>query len=285
MKKGLRINPSITDRSDESLKSYFRDVSKIPLLNPELEKEVAKKAKDGDEQAIQILIKSNLRFVISVAKQYQGKGLPLVDLIQEGNYGLIQSTKLFDPDKGYKFISYAVWWIRQSIIKALSDQCRTIRVPLSQISRSIKLGKISEQFEQIEGRKPTNEELRDYTDMNEKEINNALSSYNKTVSLTASFNDEDTGCLVDIIPDSNSELSDSNKEKEDNNEVLEEILSKLSYRDRDVLRMAFGLGCATMQNEEIACRFGIGCERVRQITNSALDYLRENCKEELKELM
>lgn len=285
MKKGLRINPSITDRSDESLKMYFRDVSKIPLLNPELEKEVTRKAKNGDKQAIQILIKSNLRFVISVAKQYQGKGLPLVDLIQEGNYGLIQSIKLFDPDKGYKFISYAVWWIRQSIIKALSDQCRTVRIPLSQISRSIKLSKVSEQFEQVEGRKPTNEELRDYTDMNEKEINNALSSYNKTISLTAPFNDEDAGCLVDIIPDSNSELSDSNKEKEDNNEILEEILSKLSYRDRDVLRMSFGLGCDMMQNEEIACRFGIGCERVRQITNSALEYLRENCKEELKELI
>ena len=284
-KRGIRITPSITDRSDESLKSYFRDVSRIPLLTSEEEKVVAKKAKEGDGKAVQRLIESNLRFVISVAKQYQGKGLPLVDLVQEGNYGLIQSIRLFDPDKGYKFISYAVWWIRQAIIKALSDQCRTIRIPLSQTSKNGKLAKVIEQFEQVEGRKPTSEELSAYINMSEKEINTALSSYNRIVSLTTPFNDDEAGCLLDIVPNSNSELSDANEERKDNSKILEEILSKLPYRDRDILRMSLGLGIMPMQNEEIANRFGIGYERVRQIVQHSIEYLRENCMEEFKELI
>lgn len=284
-KRGIRITPSITDRSDESLKSYFRDVSRIPLLTPEEEKIVARKAKEGDRKAIQKLIESNLRFVISVAKQYQGKGLPLVDLVQEGNYGLVQSIRLFDPDKGYKFISYAVWWIRQAIIKALADQCRTIRIPLSQTSKNGKLAKVIEQFEQVEGRKPTSEELSAYVDMNEREINNALSSYNRIVSLTTPFNDDEVGCLLDVVPNNNSELSDANEERKDNNKILEEILSKLPYRDRDILRMSLGLGIMPMQNEEIANRFGIGYERVRQIIQHAIEYLRENCMEDFKELV
>lgn len=284
-KRGIRITPSITDRSDESLKSYFRDVSRISLLTPEEEKIVARKAKEGDRKAIQKLIESNLRFVISVAKQYQGKGLPLVDLVQEGNYGLVQSIRLFDPDKGYKFISYAVWWIRQAIIKALADQCRTIRIPLSQTSKNSKLAKVIEQFEQVEGRKPTSEELSAYIDMSEKEINTALSSYNRIVSLTTPFNDDEAGCLLDIVPNSNSELSDANEERKDNSKILEEILSKLPYRDRDILRMSLGLGIMPMQNEEIANRFGIGYERVRQIVQHAIEYLRENCIEDFKELV
>lgn len=284
-KQGIRITPSITDRSDESLKSYFRDVSRISLLTPEEEKIVARKAKEGDRKAIQKLIESNLRFVISVAKQYQGKGLPLVDLVQEGNYGLVQSIRLFDPDKGYKFISYAVWWIRQAIIKALADQCRTIRIPLSQTSKNSKLAKVIEQFEQVEGRKPTSEELSAYIDMNEREINNALSSYNRIVSLTTPFNDDEVGCLLDVVPNNNSELSDANEERKDNNKILEEILSKLPYRDRDILRMSLGLGIMPMQNEEIANRFGIGYERVRQIIQHAIEYLRENCMEDFKELV
>lgn len=284
-KRGIRITPSITDRSDESLKSYFRDVSRISLLTPEEEKIVARKAKEGDRKAIQKLIESNLRFVISVAKQYQGKGLPLVDLVQEGNYGLVQSIRLFDPDKGYKFISYAVWWIRQAIIKALADQCRTIRIPLSQTSKNSKLAKVIEQFEQVEGRKPTSEELSAYIDMNEREINNALSSYNRVVSLTTPFNDDEVGCLLDVVPNNNSELSDANEERKDNNKILEEILSKLPYRDRDILRMSLGLGIMPMQNEEIANRFGIGYERVRQIIQHAIEYLRENCMEDFKELV
>ena len=187
--------------------------------------------------------------------------------------------------KGYKFISYAVWWIRQAIIKALSDQCRTIRIPLSQTSKNGKLAKVIEQFEQVEGRKPTSEELSAYINMSEKEINTALSSYNRIVSLTTPFNDDEAGCLLDIVPNSNSELSDANEERKDNSKILEEILSKLPYRDRDILRMSLGLGIMPMQNEEIANRFGIGYERVRQIVQHSIEYLRENCMEEFKELI
>lgn len=283
--KSFKITPSITDRQDASLGLYFKDVSKLSLLSPKEEIELTRKVKNGDEKAIKKLIESNLRFVISVAKQYQGKGLPLVDLIQEGNLGLIQSAKLFNPDKGFRFISYAVWWIRQSIMKAISDQCRTIRVPMSQVVCISKINKASERFEQKHGRKPSPEELEQDTNIEVSKINSTLAYNNKAMSLDSPFSDDDVSCLLDVIPNDNAIPADTSTNKEDLVNGIEHVLSKLSFRDRDVLRMSFGIGMQPMSNDEIAKRFGIGTERVRQIQHSAINFIRKNYINELKDLL
>ena len=213
--KSFKITPSITDRQDASLGLYFRDVSKLPMISPEEEIELTKKIKNGDERAAEKLIKANLRFVISVAKQYQGKGLPLVDLIQEGNCGLIEASKKFDETRGFRFISYAVWWIRQSIMKAISDQCRTIRVPMSQVVCISKINKASERFEQKHGRKPSPEELEQDTNIEVSKINSTLAYNNKAMSLDSPFSDDDVSCLLDVIPNDNAILADTSTNRED----------------------------------------------------------------------
>lgn len=283
--KSFKITPSITDRQDASLGLYFKDVSKLSLLSPKEEIELTRKVKNGDEKAIKKLIESNLRFVISVAKQYQGKGLPLIDLIQEGNCGLIQSARLFDPDKGFRFISYAVWWIRQSIMKAISEQCRTIRVPMNQVVYINKINKATEKFEQLNGRKPSLEELEEETKIEASKINSTMASAGRAVSLESSLKDEEVSCLLDIIPDEGAPPADSDATSNDLSNGIEAILAKLSYRDSDILRMSFGIGMQPMPNDEIANRFGIGTERVRQIQHSAINFIRKNYINDLKELL
>ncbi len=283
--KSLKITPSITDRQDASLGLYFKDVSKQPMISPEEEIELTKEIKKGNNAAAEKLIRANLRFVISVAKQYQGKGLPLIDLIQEGNCGLIEASKKFDESRGFRFISYAVWWIRQSIMKAISDQCRTIRVPMSQVVCISKINKASDKFEQLHGRKPSPEEIEDEVNLDVSKINTTLASNNKAVSLDSPFKDEEASCLLDVIPNEDSMPADSDASKNDVSNGIEFILSKLSFRDRDVIRMSFGIGMHPMPNEEIANRFGIGSERVRQIQHSALNYIRKNYSDELKDLL
>lgn len=283
--KSLRITQSITDRQDASLSSYFRDVSRIPLLSAEKEKELIKRIKSGDKKAENELIEANLRFVISVAKQYQNKGLSLVDLIQEGNLGMIQSIKHFNPDRGFKFISYAVWWIRQAIIKAISDQCRTIRVPANQVASINKINKATEQFEQLYGRKPSTRELGELVDLDYDKVCLTMTLMNRSVSLESPVRDEDTSCLLDIIPNDDAISTDTEVSKNDLSNELERILSKLSYRDRDVLRMSFGIGMNPIPNEEIAKRFGIGSERVRQIQRNAIKYIRDHYIDDLRELL
>lgn len=283
--KSFKITQSITDRQDASLGLYFKDVSKLSLLSPEEEIELTKKIKKGDEKATKKLIESNLRFVISVAKQYQGKGIPLVDLIQEGNLGLIQSAQLFDPNKGFRFISYAVWWIRQSIMKAISEQCRTVRVPMSQVVYLNKINKASEKFEQLNGRKPSAEELEEETEIEASKINSTMASAGRAISLESPLKDEEVNCLLDIIPDEGATPADNDATRNDLSNGIEAILAKLSYRDSDILRMSFGIGMQPMPNDEIANRFGIGTERVRQIQHSAINFIRKNYINDLKELL
>lgn len=283
--RSFKISQSITDRQDASLGAYFKDVSKLSMISPEEEVELTRRIKNGDYKAMEKLIKANLRFVISVAKQYQGKGLPLVDLIQEGNCGLIEASKKFDESRGFRFISYAVWWIRQSIMKAISDQCRTIRIPMSQVVCIGKINKASEKFEQENGRKPSPEELEECTNISIDKVNNVLSSNNKAVSLDSPFKDEDVSCLLDIVPNENATSADSSVSNEDLSSSIEYILSKLSYRERDIIRMSFGIGMDPMTNEEIANRFGIGCERVRQIQHNAIKHIRKKYSNQLKELI
>lgn len=283
--KSFKITQSITDRKDTSLGIYFKDVSKLSMITPEKEIELTKRIKLGDNAAAKELITANLRFVISVAKQYQNKGLDLVDLIQEGNIGLIEASRKFDETRGYRFISYAVWWIRQAIMKAISEQCRTVRVPMSQIVNMSKINKMSEKFEQKNGRAPSMKEIEEETNLNRKKINMSLASTYRSVSLESPFKDEDASCLLDVLPNDNSESTDATALKSDLVIEIERILSKLSYREQDVLRMSFGIGVQAMSNDEIANRFGIGGERVRQIQHSAINHIRSKYKNELSELL
>ena len=283
--KSFKITQSITDRKDASLGIYFKDVSKLSMITPEKEVELTKRMKLGDKAAANELVTANLRFVISVAKQYQNKGLDLVDLIQEGNIGMLEAAYKFDETRGYRFISYAVWWIRQSIMRAISEQCRTVRVPMSQIVNMSKINKMSEKFEQKNGRAPSMEEIEEETNLNRKKINMSLASTYRSVSLESPLRDEDVSCLLDVLPNDNSESTDTTALKSDLILEIERILSKLSYREQDVLRMSFGIGVQAMSNDEIANRFGIGGERIRQIQHSAISHIRNKYKNELSELL
>lgn len=283
--KSFKITQSITDRKDASLGIYFKDVSKLSMITPEKEVELTKRIKLGDKAAANELVTANLRFVISVAKQYQNKGLDLIDLIQEGNIGMLEAAYKFDETRGYRFISYAVWWIRQSIMRAISEQCRTVRVPMSQIVNMSKINKMSEKFEQKNGRVPSMEEIEEETNLNRNKINMSLASTYRSVSLESPLRDEDISCLLDILPNDNSESTDTTALKSDLVIEIERILSKLSYREQDVLRMSFGIGVQAMSNDEIANRFGIGGERVRQIQHSAINHIRNKYKNELSELL
>ena len=283
--KSFKITQSITDRKDASLGIYFKDVSKLSMITPEKEVELTKRIKLGDKAAANELVTANLRFVISVAKQYQNKGLDLVDLIQEGNIGMLEAAYKFDETRGYRFISYAVWWIRQSIMRAISEQCRTVRVPMSQIVNMSKINKMSEKFEQKNGRTPSMEEIEEETNLDRKKINMSLASTYRSVSLESPLRDEDASCLLDVLPNDNSESTDTTALKSDLIIEIEHILSKLSYRERDVLRMSFGIGVQAMSNDEIANRFGIGGERIRQIQHSAINHIRNKYKNELSELL
>ena len=281
--KSFKITQSITDRQDASLGLYFKDVSKQSMLNAEEEAQVTQRIREGDKSAINRLVTANLRFVISVAKQYQNKGLSLVDLIQEGNLGLIEGAKRYDPSKGVKFISYAVWWIRQSIMHALSDKCRTVRIPMNQIVNINKITKATEKLEQELGRAPSIEELSNETSISTSNLNLTISSSNKALSLDTPFKDEDANCLLDIIP--NDSFADDNIIQESISNEVEEVLLKLSNRESDVIRMSFGIGVETMQNEEIANRFGIGSERVRQIQHEAIERIRLKYSDDLKKVL
>ena len=283
--RSLKITQSITDRQDASLGVYFKDVSKQPLIDINEEIALAKKAKEGDKAALDKLITSNLRFVISVAKQYQNKGLDLIDLIQEGNLGLARAASTYDETKGFRFISYAVWWIRQSIMHAISSQCRTVRIPMSQVVYMNKINKASAKFEQEHGRKPVPEEIEEETNLTSDKISFTLTSSNRTLSLETPFKDEEASCLLDILPNENSEGADRELIQSDISQEIETVLNKLSYRERDIIRMSFGLGMSPMQNEEIANRFGIGCERVRQIQHEVITKIREEYSDILRTLL
>ena len=283
--KSLRITQSITDRQDASLGLYFKDVSKQPRISAEEEVALAQKIKEGDESASDKLVRANLRFVISVAKQYQNKGLSLIDLVQEGNIGLIEAAKRYDESRGFKFISYAVWWIRQAIIKAISEQCRTIRVPMNQIVYMNKINKTTEKFEQENERKPSLEELEAKTGISADKITLNMSSISKTLSLDTPFKDEEVGCLLDIMPNKNSPDADDFVMEESISKEVESVLSNLSYREGDIIRMVFGLGMSPMTLEEIAARFGVGAERVRQIQHEALNKIKEKYSDILRGLL
>lgn len=283
--RGFKITQSITDRQDASLGIFFKEVSKIPMATVEEEIELSKRIKNGDMSAANRLVEANLRFVISVAKQYQNKGIPLIDLIQIGVLGALEGAKRWDESRGFKFISYAVWWIRQAIMQAISLESRTIRVPMNQIVNMNKINKASEKLEQKHERTPSVEEISSETELDSGKINLTLSSINKSISLNTPFSDEEAGCLLDIIPDSNSNSTDNNISQETESNEIEFVLSKLTNRESDIIRMSFGIGTDQMSLEEISGRFGIGSERVRQIQSEAISKIRKKYSNILRALL
>ena len=282
--KSLQIKQSITDRSDTALKSYLKDVNRYPLLTVGEEKELGKKIKEGDKNAFNKLVTSNLRFVISVAKQYQGQGIDLIDLIQEGNEGLIEATKKWDVDKGFKFISYAVWWIRQKIVLALSNKSRMIRIPTSQIVLLQKINKMITDFEVKNERSPSDAEISKLTGIPEYKIPNILAAITRFVSVDSPISDDES-TMVDIIPNKNSISSDYNLIEESKNNEIDRIINILTPREQDIIRMYFGLRCDPMTLDNISNKFGITNERTRQIKDGAIKALKNKYLNKVKDIL
>lgn len=262
----LKIKQSITNRGG-TLGSYFKDVSKESFIDAEEEVRLAKRIKEGDKDALDKLVKANLRFAISVAKQYQNNGLPLEDLIQEANLGLCKAATLFDETRGFKFISYAVWWIRQYILLALSNHSRNIRIPANQVSVINKINKKISSFEQEHNRKPTSSEISELMDMPKERVEELTQSAIRSVSLDTSINDDENSTLLDVIP---------GEEPVDNSIDLTEVLNLLTNREHDVIMLYFGIGVPELPQDEIANLFGLTSERIRQIKETAIKKLRKD---------
>jgi len=258
-------NKKFIDTSEESISHYLKEVRKIDILTPEEEIIVARKVKEGDEKAIEKLITSNLRFVISVAKEYQGQGIPLVDLIAEGNYGLIKATDRFDPTRGFRFISYAVWWIKQSIIQSLNEQSRTVRLPVNITNQISKIKKEMTRFEQENERTATNNDF-DISILNQPSCRSLNDKINEN-------GDE----VLDILSDKSDNDDNENSEEILKNEI-ESTMSILNKRERDIIQMYFGLDGQPMTLEQIGDEYGLTKERIRQIKEKALRRLKNNCE-------
>ena len=272
----LKIGDKITKRDDAALDKYLVDISREKLISTDEEVELAQKIHKGDQRALNKLVRANLRFVVSVAKQYQNQGLSLNDLVNEGNIGLVKAAQKFDETRGFKFISYAVWWIRQSILQAISEQSRIVRMPLNQVGFQSKLSKAIVNFEQENERRPSVQELADILETDEEKVREALGTNGKKVSVDAPFQDEESGSLIDIMTDETAPATDNKMERESLSKDLDAALGTLSDRERQVLKMLFGIGCNEMTADEGANTLSLTRERVRQIKACALKRLRES---------
>ena len=272
----LKIGDKITKRDDAALDKYLVDISREKLISTDEEVELAQKIHKGYQRALNKLVRANLRFVVSVAKQYQNQGLSLNDLVNEGNIGLVKAAQKFDETRGFKFISYAVWWIRQSILQAISEQSRIVRMPLNQVGFQSKLSKAIVNFEQENERRPSVQELADILETDEEKVREALGTNGKKVSVDAPFQDEESGSLIDIMTDETAPATDNKVERESLSKDLDAALGTLSDRERQVLKMLFGIGCNEMTADEGANTLSLTRERVRQIKERALKRLRES---------
>ena len=272
----LKITKSITNRESQSLEKYLQEIGKVDLLTAEEEVDLAKKIKQGDERALEKLTKANLRFVVSVAKQYQNQGLSLSDLINEGNLGLIKAGQRFDETRGFKFISYAVWWIRQSILQALAEQSRIVRLPLNKVGSLNKINKAFSALEQQYEREPSPEELAEVLEINTEEVETTLGIAARHVSVDAPFVEGEDNSLLDVIPNSGASATDDALEyKESLRKEIDRSLSTLTDRQKDVIKLYFGIGVEhPMSLEDIGERFSLTRERVRQIKDKAINKLR-----------
>ncbi len=274
--KQLRIAPKITKRDEASLERYMAEVSREEMITYHEEVELAKRIKQGDSEALNKLVRANLRFVISVAKQYQNQGIPLQDLITEGNIGLIKAAQRFDETKGFKFISYAVWWIRQSILQAIAEHSRIVRLPLNRVSNISKVNKMISKIEQEEERDLTVYEIAEECDLSVEEVNEALMFNVRTSSLDAPVvSSEDPVTLLDLLAVEEIALPDVELEKESLKEDVSRVIQTLPEREAEILKAAYGLnGFQAMSLDEIAKKFNLTRERVRQIKDKAIMKLK-----------
>lgn len=272
----LKITKSITNRESQSLEKYLQEIGKVDLLTPEEEVELAKRIKQGDQVALEKLTKANLRFVVSVAKQYQNQGLSLSDLINEGNLGLIKAAQRFDETRGFKFISYAVWWIRQSILQALAEQSRIVRLPLNKVGSLNKINKAFSELEQEYEREPSAEELAELLEIPTEEVETTLGVAARHVSMDAPFVEGEDNSLLDVLENSSTPDTDAALDYlESLRKEIERSLSTLTDRQCDVIKLYFGIGVEhPMSLEDIGEKFGLTRERVRQIKDKAINKLR-----------
>ena len=269
----------VRDRTNRSLSKYLEEIGKYEPLSPEEEIAVAKKVKEGSQEALEKLTTANLRFVVSVAKDYQGQGLPLSDLINEGNLGLIKAAHRFDETRGFKFISYAVWWIRQSILQALAEHSRIIRLPLNRVGNITKISKASEKLQHDLKRKPRPGEIADELDMKPEEVSDAIQISRRHYSLDKPFRDGESNSLMDVIEDNEGEEPDEDLMSESLKQEVMDALGTLSDRERTVLEMYFGIGRDyALTLNEIGDEFGLTRERIRQIKEKALRRLRHKSR-------
>ncbi len=277
----LKITKSITNRESASLDKYLQEIGKEELITVEEEVELAQRIKKGDQAALEKLTRANLRFVVSVAKQYQNQGLSLPDLINEGNLGLIKAAEKFDETRGFKFISYAVWWIRQSILQALAEQSRIVRLPLNQVGSLNKINKAFSKFEQEHERKPSPEELAESLELPAEKVADTLRVSGRHISVDAPFVEGEDNSLLDVLINNDSQNADRALMMESLAKEIERALATLTERESDIIRMFFGIGCQEMTLEEIGERFGLTRERVRQIKEKAIRRLRHTSRSKL----
>jgi RNA polymerase primary sigma factor len=279
----LKITKSITNRESQSLEKYLQEIGKVDLLTPEEEVDLAKRIKEGDQRALERLTKANLRFVVSVAKQYQNQGLSLSDLINEGNLGLIKAAQRFDETRGFKFISYAVWWIRQSILQALAEQSRIVRLPLNKVGSLNKINRAFSELEQKHEREPSAEELATCLEIPTEEVETTLGVAARHVSMDAPFVEGEDNSLLDVLENSGTPGTDSNLDyTESLRGEIERSLSTLTERQYDVIKLYFGIGIEhPMSLEDIGDKFGLTRERVRQIKDKAINKLRSTSRSKM----
>lgn len=277
----LKITNSITSRGSQSLEDYLNDISKQPLLTAEEEVKLAQRIRNDDREALERLVCANLRFVVSVAKQYQNQGLTLPDLINEGNIGLIKAAEKFDETRGFKFISYAVWWIRQSILQALAEQSRIVRLPLNQVSAVSRINKLIMKFEQEHERKPSAYELSELIYETPEKIRDSLRANGRPVSINAPLGEGDDSTLLEVISDESTPQADRGMIDKSLATEIERMLDTLDEREKTIVEMCFGINNREMTLEEISEKFGLSRERVRQIREKALLKLRHSNKKKL----
>lgn len=276
----LKITKSITNRESQSLEKYLQEIGKVELISPEEEVMLSQKIRMGDQLALERLTKANLRFVVSVAKQYQNQGLSLSDLINEGNLGLIKAAQRFDETRGFKFISYAVWWIRQSILQSLAEQSRIVRLPLNKVGLTNKITKAYTLLEQEHEREPSCEELAHLLEIGVEEVESSLSFTSRHVSMDAPFSSGEEGTLLDVIENPNASKTDNSIDYDDSLQVeIHRSLNTLTPKQREVLKLYFGIGLEhPVSLEDIGEHFGLTRERVRQIKDKAIIKLRTTNK-------
>ena len=274
----LKISKSITNRESASLEKYLQEIGHQDLLTADEEVELAQQIRKGDRKALERLTKANLRFVVSVAKQYLNKGLSLPDLINEGNLGLIKAAERYDETRGFKFISYAVWWIRQSILQAIAEQSRIVRLPLNQVGSVNRIARELNKFEQENERKPSVEEMADRIDLPEEKIAEAMKINTHHVSMDAPFADGEDNSLLDFLPNTDSPSTDNVLDQESLRTEIGRVLDVLNDREQKVIKAFFGIGMQEMTLEEIGDKYNLTRERVRQIKEKAIRRLRYNTK-------